>query len=102
MKKSRLLGSVCACLFPLITTSANAALIGRLPTTQGGSDYQAYYDDQLGITWVTNSKINGVNTWDEQFNWIAGLAIAGVSDWRLLHLRVNLLRSIITSYIQAN
>ena len=34
--------------------SANATLLGRLPTTPGGTDFQAAYDDVLDITWVTN------------------------------------------------
>jgi hypothetical protein len=45
MKKSRLLGASCAVLLTLITVPTNAAFIGRLPTTTGGMDYQAYYDD---------------------------------------------------------
>jgi hypothetical protein len=46
-----------------------AALIGVLPTTPGGSDWQAYYDNQLDITWTTNANINGADIWDNQVAW---------------------------------
>jgi hypothetical protein len=47
MKKSRLLGALCAIMFTLISVSTNASLIGRFPVTPGGTDYQAAYDDVL-------------------------------------------------------
>lgn len=33
-----------------ISSVANAALIGRLALTEGGTDYQAYYDDVADLT----------------------------------------------------
>jgi hypothetical protein len=33
-----------------ISLSSNAAFIGVLPATSGGTDWQAFYDDQLDIT----------------------------------------------------
>jgi hypothetical protein len=40
----------------LAAGSANAALQGRLPATVGGTDYQAYYDDELNITWLADAN----------------------------------------------
>ena len=31
----------------VISTSTNAALVGRLAATEGGTDYQAYYDTNV-------------------------------------------------------
>jgi len=89
MKKSRLLGAVCAVLFSLITVSANATLHGRLPLTPGGTDYQAAYDDVLDITWVTNADLSGPNTWDAQVAWAANLDYLGFDDWRLASMSVS-------------
>lgn len=82
--------------------SAHAALIGRLPTTEGGTDYQAYYDDTLDITWLADANLadtesfgvavshNGSMDWDTAGAWISamntsngGSGYLGVNDWRL-------------------
>lgn len=76
MNKQRLIGAFCAVLFGFISMSANAALISVL----GG---QAYYDDQLDITWVQDANINGTMDWDTANASAAALTIAGVSGWRL-------------------
>ena len=34
------------------TAIVNAALLGRLPATPGGTDYQVYYDDAADLTWL--------------------------------------------------
>ena len=73
MKKSRLLGAVCAAVLIFITMSANAALVGRLPITPGGTDYQAAYDDVLNITWLTNAGLSSLTTWDRQVAWADSL-----------------------------
>jgi hypothetical protein len=39
-----------------LSLSANAAFIGILPATSGGSDWQAYYDNQLDITWAADGN----------------------------------------------
>ena len=65
MNRSRLLGALCACVISVISVPSNAALIGRLPMTEGGTDWQAYYDDQLGITWATDTRILGSGSWSE-------------------------------------
>jgi len=41
----------------LAGSAAQAALLGRAPLTTGGSDYQAYYDDVLDITWHANANL---------------------------------------------
>ncbi len=85
MKKQILLTMFSAGLVGLsiITTSADAALIGRLAATPGGTDYQAYYDDVLDITWAADANINGIDSWVNQNAWAAGLDIGGVTGWRL-------------------
>lgn len=58
---------------------AQAALEGRLPATPGGTNYQAYYDTDLNITWAANANINnGPMTWQQAVDWAAGLTIEGV------------------------
>ena len=37
--------------------TAQASLLGRAPLTPGGSDYQAYFDDELHITWVADANL---------------------------------------------
>jgi hypothetical protein len=65
-----------------LSIGANAALTSVL----GG---QAYYDDQLDITWTANANINSGATWDNQVAWAAGLDIDGVTGWRLPSIDVN-------------
>ena len=89
MKKTRLLGAVCAVVFSLITMSANATLHGRLPLTSGGTDYQAAYDDVLNITWVTNASLSGAKTWDNLVGWASNLDYLGFDDWRLASFSVS-------------
>jgi hypothetical protein len=66
MKKSRLLGAVCACIFSLgLVTTANASLVSRL----GGA---AAYDDVQDITWVTDAALSGgIDTQGNQIAWAA-------------------------------
>ena len=82
MNPSRLIGALCAAVFSVITLPTHAALISVL----GG---QAYYDDQLDITWTADANINGLNSWDNQVAWAAGLDIDGVTGWRLASMDVN-------------
>jgi len=92
LKKSRLLGAVCAYVLFLITTTTNASVLpleGRLPVTPGGTDYQAYYDPNLSITWAADANINGLMDWDAANAWVASLTISGVSGWRLPSADVN-------------
>ena len=51
MDKPYLRRALCAGIFSLaMVSTADAALIGILPATSGGSDYQAYYDTDLDIS----------------------------------------------------
>lgn len=85
----RLIGAVYLGILSLCTTSATAALIGRLPATPGGTNYQAYYDDQLNISWARDVNVNGLNTWANHTSWAANLDIGGVTGWRLPSVDVN-------------
>ena len=76
MKKSHLLGAVCASIFAVISLPTHAALSYVL----GG---QAVYDDVADLSWTTNANINGQMTWQEANDWAATLEIGGVGGWRL-------------------
>ena len=84
MKKSRLLGAVCAAVFTFITTSSHSTLLSRL----GGA---AAYDDVLDITWLTDASLSGRWVWDNQVGWARGLNTAnhlGFDGWRLASMSV--------------
>jgi len=95
MGKSHLWGAVSACVITFTTiTTAQAAPIsgqgtwettleGRLETAPGSGVFLAYYDTVLDITWAADANINGLDNWDGQMAWAAGLTIGGVSGWRL-------------------
>ena len=72
----------------VFTVPAGAELLGRLPATPGGTDYQAAYDDVLDITWVTDAGLSGVGTWPDQVAWAEGLSLGGANDWRLASMSV--------------
>lgn len=78
----------------LTTFAAQAALLGRAPLTLGGTDYQAYYDDEWNITWIADANrastsfyaLGGAMTWNGAQGWISSLNTTmylGKSDWRL-------------------
>ncbi len=107
----RSIAAVMALCFAAVT--AQAALLGRAALTPGGTDYQAYYDAVLNITWLANANLAmtnsfgvsgictsdpqctgepGVMTWYVAQDWIAAMNTAsylGVSDWRLPNMDVN-------------
>ncbi len=78
---------------------SDAALLGRLPLTPGETDYQAYYDNVLNITWLANANLaatqnfgvagvapSGAMNWTTAQAWITALNASshlGVSTWRL-------------------
>ena len=76
-------------------TIANSALIGRLAATEGGTDYQAYYDEEANLTWLADANAvvgtiydtynpgSGDINWFDATSWAASLNIAGVTGWRL-------------------
>lgn len=77
LKKSHLLGAVCACVLTLFATTSQAALIERL----GGL---AYYDDIADLTWLADANAAGTTmNWADANAWAAGLNVGGVIGWRL-------------------
>lgn len=52
---------VFACILASVSL-CDAALVGRLPATPGGNDYQAYYDTELDITWLADANLAESNT----------------------------------------
>ncbi len=90
MNFKNILGASCACL-AVVSFNANASLLGRLPSTPGGTDYQAYYDDVADLTWLADADYAktsgyvpfGVMNWAEANAWAAGLTVGGVGGWRL-------------------
>lgn len=106
MKKSRLLGAVCATVFSFASLSSHSAAVsgqGTWETTLLGRDLdgnlataEAYYDTTLNITWLKNanagagsvfddgtSTTDGGMTWASAISWAASLDINGISNWRL-------------------
>jgi hypothetical protein len=77
----------------LVSSVAQAALIGRLPGTPGGVDFQAYYDTELGITWAANAAIRPPEPSQNQAEVSDFLAntfqIDGIGGWRLPNLDRN-------------
>jgi len=84
MVKLRHIGVACVgWLLTLVALTSQAALIGVLPATPGGTDYQAYYDDVANLTWLANASASGSVTWADANTWAAGLNVNGVTGWRL-------------------
>jgi len=83
----------------LLPAEGQAALEGRAPLTPGGTDYRAYYDTVLDITWLADANLaatttfgvtgigsNGVMNWSKANEWIAAMNVAGYlgkGNWRL-------------------
>jgi hypothetical protein len=66
-----------------------AALEGRLPLTPGGTDYQAYYDPVLDITWAADANMAFRRNYDDAVTWVNSLSIGGVGNWRLPNVDLN-------------
>jgi hypothetical protein len=73
-----------------------ADLLGRLPKTPGGTDYQVIYDSDQNISWLANAKAgqgssfdsqpdtdDGLMSWGDAVDWAESLNINGHRDWRL-------------------
>jgi len=80
----------------LAFSSAEATLVGRLPATSGGTDFQAYYDTVTNLTWLADANAiagtafddgadatDGRATWASASAWAAQLNVNGVTGWRL-------------------
>lgn len=91
MKKSHLLGALCAAFFSFITMSANSALVDN-----GGG---LIYDNVLDITWA---QPDVASSWDNANTWAAGLTLGGVSGWRLPYISVAAGASPITSPVDCS
>jgi len=91
--KSAFAGAVGAGLLLLGSIStANAALLsleGRLPVTSGGTDYQAYFDPNLNITWAANADLLGDLSLYAAIDAADALVIGGVGHWRLPNMDRN-------------
>jgi len=99
MKKSHLHGAFCATVFLVISLSSQAALVGVLPATSSGTDWQAVYDNDGDISWTANTNLAASNTfgvtgidpagwmtWAKANEWIGAMNTAsylGFNDWRL-------------------
>jgi hypothetical protein len=95
--RQRILAAIILCLS---AATSDAALLGRAPLTPGGTDYQAYYDDVLGITWLADANFaetsgfhdNHLLSWYEANGFIAELnntSHLGIETWRLPSMDVN-------------
>jgi len=67
----------------VLSTAANADLVGRLAATPGGTDYQAYYNDEANLTWLADANAGGLMDWWQATTWVASLNVDGVTGWRL-------------------
>ena len=89
-------------ILSLMTVASNAALLGRAPLTPGGTDYRAYFDSALNITWLysanypydsgvlTNS--GGQITYSIANSFLSGMNathLLNVSSWRMPRMDVN-------------
>jgi hypothetical protein len=99
MNRCRIICTLGTILSIFMTLSARAALIGVLPATPGGTDWQAVYDADINVTWVSDASlgatmnfgVSGINsigtmTWDTANEWIDAMNAAsylGFNDWRL-------------------
>jgi hypothetical protein len=67
------------CVLSLASASAQASLLGRAALTPGGTDYQAYYDDILNVTW--SLPTGGVPP--DGLEWASNFSLGWVDDWYL-------------------
>lgn len=80
---------LCLSLASCSDTTVVHPLQGRLPATPGGTDYQAWYDPNLDITWMNNANLTALRNWDDQVAWAESLTLGAVSGWRLPSMDVN-------------
>ena len=78
-----IIGATCTCL-AVVSFNTNAALLGRLSATPGGTDYQAYYDTDADLTWLADANALGhLLRWTGAMTWATGIDVAGITGWRL-------------------
>jgi hypothetical protein len=59
-----------------ISIPAQASLVGALPATSGGTDYQLVNDGDRGITLLANANLAATNTFG-----VSGIAPSGAMNW---------------------
>ena len=75
----------------LASAVTQAALVARAPLTPGGTDYQAYYDTDLQITWLTNANLPASQTFGlpQQLPFVpyvtGHVGATGMMDWPTAH-----------------
>jgi len=66
MNYQKLAGILCMGFVSLgLASVADAALLGHLPTTPGGTDFQAYYDNTANLTWLANANAGAGTAFDD-------------------------------------
>jgi hypothetical protein len=83
MKSLFIILALFAVSLTIIPSATKADLVGVLPMTPGGNDYQAYYDTEADLTWLANGNANSHMDWNTANGWAEGLSINGVTGWRL-------------------
>jgi len=82
-------GLVVAGLVLGLVSLGEAAFLPRLETAPGSGVFQAYFDDQLNLTWTADANINGLDNWANHVAWAGSLDIDGVTGWRLPNMDRN-------------
>jgi len=79
----------------LLPFSSHAALVGRLSATEGGTDYQAYYDTEADLTWLADANaaagsiyetvpaVPGAINLSDSNAFVSNINISGITGWRL-------------------
>ncbi len=80
MKPHRGIGALLGALLLGAVGMAQASLVGILPTTAGGTNYQAYYDSTTNLTWLANANMNGPMNWSAANTWADTLSITGYNS----------------------
>ena len=88
---SKFFATVLLAVVLYVPVIVNAALVGRLAATEGGTDYLAYYDTDADLTWLADANavangghnLFGLITRSNALTWSAGLDVNGVTGWRL-------------------
>lgn len=81
MDKQFLRRLVVISLFVVIAAPVLAALLGRLPLTPNGTDYQAYYDTLLDKTWSLPTTVD--EDYINPVTWASTITLGGFTDWYL-------------------
>ncbi len=66
-----------------LVSGAQAALVGR-DLDNNLATFEAYYDDDLNITWLADANASGVTMgWNDAMACAGALSIGGYTNWRL-------------------